>query len=69
MKITLKQLTSDVIFDSFLHLDIYLDLKKEEQKMRRSKMSHGKSNRNFKKGMGVHKKNVTPPPSRGGYRL
>lgn len=37
--------------------------------MQRKKMSHGKSNRNFKKGMGVHKKNITPPPSRGGYRL
>lgn len=72
MKLTLKQLTSDVIFDSFLHLDIFLDFQKLSNKellMKRSKMSHKKSNRVFKKGMGTNRKNVTPAPTRGGYRL
>lgn len=37
--------------------------------MKRKHLSSRKSNKNFKKGMRTNKKNVTPPPSRGGYRL
>ena len=37
--------------------------------MKRHKMTHKQSNKKFKKGMGTHKKNVAPPPSRGGYRF
>lgn len=37
--------------------------------MRRKKMSRKKSSRNFKKGTGTHKKNVTGKPMRGGIRL
>lgn len=38
--------------------------------MKRMRMSRKASKRNFKKGARkVHKKNITPPPMRGGYRL
>jgi len=37
--------------------------------MKRSKMSHHKSNKVFKKGMRTQKRNIAPAPSRGGYRL
>ena len=37
--------------------------------MKRKKMSYHKSNKVFKKGMRTNRKNVTPSPSRGGYRL
>lgn len=37
--------------------------------MKRKKMSHKKSNRVFRKGMGTDRKNIAPAPTRGGYRL
>lgn len=37
--------------------------------MKRSKMSKKSSNKSFKKGMKMRSKNITPAPSRGGYRL
>lgn len=37
--------------------------------MKRSKMSHRKSNKTFKKGLGTKKQNIAPAPTRGGYRL
>lgn len=37
--------------------------------MKRKHLSHKKSNKTFKKGMRTQRKNVTPAPSRGGYRL
>jgi hypothetical protein len=37
--------------------------------MYRKHLSHKKSNHKFKHGMRTHKKNLTPAPSRGGYRL
>ncbi|QXP08100.1 MAG: hypothetical protein [Arizlama microvirus] len=42
---------------------------KQEKLMKRSKMSHHKSNKVFKKGMRTQKRNIAPAPSRGGYRL
>lgn len=36
--------------------------------MYRKKMSKKSSNKNFKKGMRVHKKNIKPRPQRGGIR-
>lgn len=41
----------------------------KEVKMRRSHMSRKSSKRNFRKGFKTHKKNVAPPPMRGGIRL
>lgn len=37
--------------------------------MRRSKMSRSSSKRSFKKAAHSHKKNFSPHPMRGGYRL
>lgn len=37
--------------------------------MQRKKMSHKKSNKTFKRGMSTNRKNITPAPTRGGYRL
>lgn len=37
--------------------------------MRRKHLSTRKSHKNFKRGLKTHKKNITPSPSRGGYRL
>lgn len=36
---------------------------------KRRPMSKKQSNENFKKGTGVHRKNIDPAPQRGGYRL
>lgn len=36
---------------------------------KRKKLSRGKSKKIFKKGQKIKKKNVTPAPTRGGYRL
>ena len=36
--------------------------------MKRKSLSKSSPNRNFKKGMRVHKKNITPKPQRGGIR-
>jgi len=35
----------------------------------RKKLNKRKSNKNFKKGMGVNKKNIKPLSTRGGYRF
>lgn len=35
----------------------------------RKKLNRKKSNRNFKKGMGINRKNVQISPTRGGFRL
>nr|QJB19373.1 MAG: hypothetical protein [Microvirus sp.] len=56
------------LFNDLYFTDWYKQLMKGAP-MRRSKMSHKKSNRVFKKGMGTNRKNVTPAPTRGGYRL
>nr|QJB20475.1 MAG: hypothetical protein [Microvirus sp.] len=37
--------------------------------MKRRHLSRKKSNRVFKRGMRTQRKNITPPPSRGGYRF
>lgn len=37
--------------------------------MYRKRLSRKKSNRNFKKGMGIKKKNIQPIPTRGGIRM
>lgn len=36
---------------------------------RRHHMSGHHSRRNFRHGSGVHRKNLSPPPMRGGIRL
>lgn len=37
--------------------------------MKRTKLSSKKSNKNFKRGMRTQKKNISPAPQRGGFRL
>lgn len=37
--------------------------------MKRNKMSRGKSNKAFKKGLGTKALNLASNPSRGGFRL
>lgn len=37
--------------------------------MKRKHLSRSKSHKNFRKGMRTQKRNIAPPPSRGGYRL
>ena len=37
--------------------------------MKRKHMNRRHSHKNFKKGMRTNKRNISPAPSRGGYRL
>lgn len=37
--------------------------------MKRHRMTKRQSNKNFKRGMKTHRKNVAPAPMRGGYRI
>ena len=37
--------------------------------MKRKHLSRHKSHKTFKRGMRTQKKNLTPAPTRGGYRL
>lgn len=37
--------------------------------MKRRPLSRGKSRRTFRRGTKTHRKNMTPAPQRGGYRL
>lgn len=37
--------------------------------MKRKHMSRHLSKKTFKRGMKTQRKNIQPPPSRGGYRL
>nr|QJB19905.1 MAG: hypothetical protein [Microvirus sp.] len=51
----------------YLTMEIYHQL--QELSMKRKHLSKHKSHKNFKRGLSTNKKNISPAPTRGGYRL
>lgn len=53
----------------WLFNDLYYRDQYKELKMKRQRMTKRHSNKNFKRGMSLNRKNLSPVPQRGGFRL